>query len=155
TRATRTNGNDANKSESAEALRQQSSVERKRKQRAELVLSLDLSEICHHDGDVEAVLPEQLTAGTAGRSRFGRVGDNGDGDERPVAVGERLQQCHALGAYRQAVRRVLDVAALDDLPVSCEQGRPDLEVRVGRDRAGPRVARGLDERGRVEIRGGQ
>ena len=50
----------------------------------------------------------------------------------PSAIGAR--EGGALGADAERIRGVLDVAALDDMPVAREHGAPDVEARVRRIR---------------------
>ena len=52
-------------------------------------------------------------------------------DQRPCGLGHRLKDRVPLGADRQAVRRVLDVAAREDLAAVGQHGRPDAEAAVG------------------------
>jgi hypothetical protein len=47
-----------------------------------------------------------------------------------VALGQRLEHGHALGAHRQAVGRILDVTAGDDRAVGGLKRSADLEVRI-------------------------
>ena len=73
------------------------------------------------------------------------VGDDDDARERPVAFGHRLENRDALGAHRQAVGGVLDVAAGDDSAVGRFQRGADLELRERRQRAIARDPRSLDD----------
>ncbi len=63
-----------------------------------------------------------------------------------VPFGQRLDQRDALGAQRQPVGRVLDVAAGDDVAVARLERGADLEFRVAGLRARARERRGGDER---------
>ena len=95
-----------------------------------------------NDIDVAAVLPQQLTAGAAGRRRRGGVGDDGDPREDRMPVRERLHERDTLGAEREAVGRVLDVAAADDRPSAVSSAAPTMKCEYARLRARPRVGRG-------------
>src|SRR4051794_25006163 len=55
-----------------------------------------------------------------------------------MAFRDGLEHRHALGADGQAIGRVLDVAATDDLAVLGFQRRADLEMREGREGVPPR-----------------
>ena len=110
----------------------------------------DRVEIREHDFDVAGKLPQDLPARAARRRRVCRVGDDGDAAKVAMAVGQRLEHRHALGADRQAVGGVLDVAAGDDRAVRRLERRADLEARVvGHRVLAARGARAFDERVRV------
>ncbi len=95
--------------------------------------------------EVAGELPEDLAARAARRRRRLRRRDDGDATERAMAVRQRLVHGHALGADRQAVGGVLDVAAGDDRAVRRLERRAHLELRVVRARVVARFARGGDE----------
>ena len=97
------------------------------------------------DLEVAAELPENLTAGAARRRRRFGVGDDRDAREDAVAFRQRLEHRDALGADRQAVGRVLDVAAGDDRAVAGLERRADLEVREGGVGVLAGAARGGDQ----------
>ena len=78
-----------------------------------------------------------------------RIGDHGNPGEDVTVFGERFVQRHPLRAHRQAVGRVLDVAAGNDLPGDRLERRPDLEAGELRASARPRVDRGRDKTGLV------
>ena len=84
-------------------------------------------EVGEHDLEVAAVFPQELTAGAARRRQVVGIGDDGDAGEDRVTFGERLDQRDALGAERQAVGRVLDVAAGDDVPSAVSSAAPTLK----------------------------
>ena len=111
--------------------------------RSVAVVSLEVGE---DHVDVAAVLPQELAAGPAGRRRVLGVGDDDDAREDVVAVGEGFDERDAFGAKGQAVGRVLDVAARDDVAVARLERRAHLEAGVAgvRPRAGERG--GGDER---------
>src|SRR5476651_2221303 len=104
-----------------------------------------LDEVRELNLEVAAELPEDLAARAARRRRRSRVGDDRDAREHAVPLGDRLEHRDALGADRQAVRRVLDVAAGDHRPVAGLERRADLEMREGRVRVLARAARGADQ----------
>ena len=109
------------------------------------------SQVGQHDLDVAGELPENLTARAARRRRRLGVGHDRNAAKAAMALGERLEHRDALGAHRQAVGGVLDVAAGDDRAVGGFEGGADLEAGVVGDRVFAGGARGLDER----IRAGQ
>ena len=76
-----------------------------------------------------AELAEHLPAGAAGG--MAAAGDDGDGDDLLVPRGDGRADGDALGADRQAVGGVLDVAAGEDFAVGGEDRGADLEFRVG------------------------
>ncbi len=82
----------------------------------------------------------QRPHGASGFAR--RAVDARERDEATTSA--RVQRRHqaALGAQREPVRRVLDVAAGDDAAVVDECGRTHLQVRVRRVRALRDLARG-------------
>ena len=91
-------------------------VERQRQQRREAVAwPVGRAQVAEDDLEVAAVFPQQLPAGSARRRRRLGVGDHGDPGEDGVALRQRLDERDALGAERQPVGGVLDVAAGDDL----------------------------------------
>src|SRR5581483_12358101 len=94
--------------------------------------SLFFLQVRELDLEVAAELPQDLPARAARRRRRLGVGDDGDARERALPFGERLEHRDALGAHRQPVRRVLDVAARDDRTVGALERRADLELRIGR-----------------------
>src|SRR5437762_12104185 len=79
--------------------------------------------------EVSCKLPQHLAARAAWRGR--RVGwrDDDQAAERTVSLGERFENRDTLGAERQAVRGVLEVAAGEDGPVTRLDGGADLEMR--------------------------
>ena len=86
-----------------------------------------------HDFCVRPEFVDDLPAGAAGGGGFG-VGvktTTARITERPSAVGDGLEDGVPLGTDRQAVRRILDVAAREDLATIGEHGRPDAKPAVG------------------------
>ncbi len=70
-----------------------------------------------------------------------------------MTLADRPREGGPLGTDRQAVARVLDVAAADDAAGSGQQRRADAELRVGRVSPAPGLAGGgeqLPHRGRRE-----
>ena len=63
---------------------------------------------------VSAEFPDDLAARSAGRRERIGVGHHGDGVKSALAFGNGLKNRDALGAKRQAVRRVLHVAAAEN-----------------------------------------
>ena len=108
-------------------------------------------EVRENHFDVASKLPQDLAArSTWGRGAFG-IGDNHDAPKRPEAFRDGFEDGDALGAHRESVRGILDVAAGDDLSIIGLERSADLETRIIGD--GPFTGRagGIDER----IRGGQ
>src|SRR5689334_7217790 len=89
-------------------------------------------EVREVDVEVAAELPEDLAARAARRRRRFRVGDDGDAREDVMAFRQRLEHRDALGANRQTVGRVLDVAAGEDRAIAGLERRADLESRERR-----------------------
>src|ERR1043165_2324859 len=100
------------------------------------------AQVCEDDGDVAAVLPDDLAAGSAGRRQALCVDDDGEARELALPFGERLPDGDALGADGLLVGRALDVAARINFAADGFERRADAEVRVARQRALARV-RGL------------
>ncbi len=82
------------------------------------------------DPGVRGVFGEQLAAGTTGRRTAGQPGDDGDGGEGFLSVGERLEERDAFGAAGESIAGAFDIRAVDDVAISGEQCGSDLEVRV-------------------------
>src|SRR5277367_6008487 len=61
--------------------------------------------------DIAAKLPDQLAARTAGRRQRIRIGDDGDSVKIALALAHGFENRDALGANRQTIGRVFDVAA--------------------------------------------
>lgn len=101
--------------------------------------------------DVAGKLPQDLAAGSARGRRVSGIGDDDDAPKRSVSLRDGLEDSDALGAHREAVGGILDVAPGDDLTIVGLERRADLEVRVIGDGPLPDSASGIDER----IRGGQ
>src|SRR5450759_1519681 len=104
-----------------------------REESGELVLDAYAREIGDRDVDVAAILPHELTAGAARRSRLVALGHDGDGGELALSGGQRGKQRDALRADRQSVGAVLDVAAAVDLAALCHQRGADFVLRERRD----------------------
>ena len=68
-------------------------------------------QVCEHQFDVAAELPEDLAAGSAGRRQYVRIGDYGHSDEVAGAFRDGLEDGDAFGANGQAVGGVFDIAA--------------------------------------------
>src|SRR3954469_25638263 len=85
-------------------------------------------EVRQNDCRVAAELPNDLPARPARRSQRGRVDDDRQALETPLAFREGLPDGDALGTHRQAVTRALDVAARVDFPVLRFDRRADTEV---------------------------
>src|SRR6185369_5110660 len=108
---------------------QQPSVKGQRQQCLEAVASFFLGQVRQQDLEVAAELPENLPARATWRRRRLGVGDDGDAGEDAVPFRERLEHRDPLGANRQAVSRVLDVAAREDGAVGALERRADFEMR--------------------------
>ena len=76
-----------------------------------------------------AEFAENLSAGAAWG--VAAAGGDGDGDDLLVPRGDGATDGDALGADRQAVGGVLDVAAGEDFAIGGEHGGADLEFGVG------------------------
>src|SRR6478672_9706113 len=92
---------------SIRSILEQARVERQREQVLEAVMAFDLGKVREHDFEVAAELPQNLTARATGRRGVGGISDNRDSRERSMALGQRLEHGHTLGAHRQTVGRVL------------------------------------------------
>jgi len=103
-------------------------------------------QIGEDDLEVAAEFPQDLAARAARRSGGFGIGDDGDAREAAVAFRQRFEHGDALGADRQTIGGIFDVAAGDDRPVSRLQRRADLEGRERRHGALTRAPRGIDER---------
>jgi len=78
------------------------------------------------------VLDEELATAPARHERPAVAGDDGEGKEPLRPGGDDVRDEPALGAQRQAVGGVLDVATDEDPAVGDEAGRADAQSRVGR-----------------------
>ena len=94
-----------------------------------------------------AVLVEQLAAAPAGDQRLSATVDAGHRDQATAAGGVQRRHQPALGAEREPVRRVLDVARGEHPPVVDQPGHADRVVGVGH--VGPRA--GLHRRVRSAL----
>src|SRR5262249_39850370 len=106
-----------------------------------------------NDG-VLAELEDHLPAGAAGRAwQVVAIhhGHSADGQLRAFRLLDSRENCRALGAYRKPVGSVLDVAALEDLPLLGEDGSADTEVGVTSISALQRLAR-CSEKGFLLLR---
>src|SRR6476469_6142153 len=104
-------------------------VEWKREQLGQAVHSRLAAKVGQHDFEVATELPENLPAGTARRCRRLGIRDHLDAAEPAMPLGERLEHGDALGAQRQPVRCVFDVAACDDSPVLRLECSANFETR--------------------------
>lgn len=95
--------------------------------------------------DVAAKFPKNLAACAAGRCEFIGIGRDGDPAKSPHAFRNRLENSDALGAQRQAVSRVLDVAAGVNAAGRVLECRADTEMRIRRVRVLARLERGLEQ----------
>ena len=78
--------------------------------------------------EVATEFPQDLAACTAGWRRRVSVRNDRNATEFAMPFGERLEHRDTLGADREPVRRVLDVAAGDDRPISGLERRTDFEA---------------------------
>jgi len=127
------------------AFSEEMSIEWQRQQILELMPAGLATQIGEDDFEVAAELPQDLPARAARWRRCDRVGDDGHPPEFAVPFGKRLEHRDAFSADREAVSRVLDVAASDDDAVGRFERRADLELRVGGPGVTPGTARGCDE----------
>ena len=72
----------------------------------------------------------QAPQGAVGSGVGVKTSDRSD-HQRPLGFSNRLKDRVALGADRQAIRGILDVAAGKDLAAVGQHGRADLEAAVG------------------------
>src|SRR5687768_5860028 len=100
-----------------------------RQQILQLMDRLDVGEVCEDHLDVAGKLPQYLSARPAWRRRLRRVSHHDDALEGTMSLGDGLEDRDALGAHRETVGRVLDIAARDDSPVRRFEGGADLEIR--------------------------
>ena len=127
------------------AFSEETRIEWQRQQILELMPAGLATQIGEDDFEVAAKLPQDLPARAARWRRRDRVGDDGHTPECAVPFGKRLEHRDAFSADREAVSRVLDVAASDDDAVGRFERRADLELRVGGLGVTPGTARGGDE----------
>lgn len=100
--------------------------ERGERGRARLRRIIGVDEDHFHRG---AELAENLPAGAAGG--MAPAGGDGDGDDLFVTRGNGAADGDALGADRQAVGGVFNVAAGEDFAAGGENGGADLEFGIG------------------------
>ena len=110
------------------AFRQKPCVEWERQQVFQLMARFDALQVRKHDLQVAAELPEHLAARSARRRGLLGVCDDHDSTECAMTFGNRLEHRNPLGANREAVSRVFDVAAGDNLAVRRLERRSNLEV---------------------------
>src|SRR5262249_56230672 len=72
-----------------------------------------------------------VKGGAGGRWRFVGGGEDGNGAEAGLSLGNRLENGHAFGADGQAIGSIFNIASGDNLAVHGLQGGADLEVREG------------------------
>jgi hypothetical protein len=82
-----------------------------------------------------AVLVQQLSASAARHERITVAVDTGKGEQPTAAGAVQIRDDGALGAQREAVRRVLDVAPSDHPAVVDKSGGSDGKLRVRHIRA--------------------
>ena len=132
------------------AFSEETRIEWQRQQIFELMPAGLATQIGEDDFEVAAELPQDLPARAARWRRRNGVRDDRYAPEFAMPFGERLEHRDAFSADREAVSRVLDVAASDDDAVGGFERRADLELRVGGLGMTPGTARGSDQ-----IRGAQ
>src|SRR5690348_5626987 len=71
-------------------------------------------EIRENHGNIAAKFPDDLAARATGRRERVGIGDDGDGFEIVLALGDGFENGDAFGAEREAVAGVFDVAAAID-----------------------------------------
>ena len=116
-------------------------VEWKREQFSQTVRTGLTPKIGQQHLEVAAEFPQDLAARAARRRRRLGIGHNRDAAEPAVSLGERLEHGDALGAHRQPVSGVLDVATCDDSPVvrfersaNFETGKSSMRMAAGTSR---------------------
>jgi hypothetical protein len=92
-----------------------------------LVVTCHAVKIRENHLEVAAELPHDLPAGAAWRRRLLGVGDDRDSSEGTVTFRESLEDGYALGAERQPVGRVLDIAAVTIVPSAVSSAAPTLK----------------------------
>lgn len=75
------------------------------------------------EGQRRRELPQHLTAGAARRGGRRAGCDDGQPPEPTMAGGDGREERNAFGAHAEAVARVLDIAARDDVAVPRLEGR--------------------------------
>ena len=90
-------------------------------------------EVDQHEFDIAAEFPEDLAAGSAGRSQSVGIGGDGDAAEFSGAFADRLEDGDALGAEGESVGGVFDVAAGVDAAVDVFKRGADQELGEGRE----------------------
>src|SRR5260370_757926 len=107
-----------------------SPIKWQRQQVGQAIDAFHFLEVGEDDFEIAAELPENLPARTAWRRRVFRVRDDRDAREFPFAFGNRFDESDALGTDRQAVGRILDVAAGEDRAARRFQRGADLKAGI-------------------------
>ena len=100
--------------------------------------------------NITAELPQDLTAGSAWRGKLVRIGNDRDAAEIARPIGDSFEHRHALGADRQAVGRVFDVAAGVDLASRIFKRGAHANIRKRGVSSLARLQSGLDDSGVAE-----
>src|SRR5712692_8450356 len=116
-------------------------IKRPRKKAAHLDHFGFAFQVCQNHGNVTAEFPDQLAACSAGWREDVRVGDHGNGIEAAFAFAHGFENRNALRANRQAIGRVLHVAAAENSAGGGADGRADAKIRVRRMCVLPRLLR--------------
>jgi len=90
-------------------------------------------QIGEDDLSVTAEFPDDLAARAAGGRELVRVRDDGYGVKASLALGKRFEDGDALGANREAIARIFNIAAGIDFARFCADGGADAEFRKRRD----------------------
>ncbi len=101
--------------------------------------------IDEQDFDVAAQFPQNLSAGATGRRECIGIRRDGEPAEGACALGNRLEDRYALGAERQAVTSVLDIAAGVEAAGRVFERSSDTEMRIRRVRIFARRERRFEQ----------
>ena len=111
-----------------EDLLQQAIIERQWQQVLQLMPAGLATKVGQNHFNIAAELPQNLAACATGRRRRVGVSHDGNTAEFAMSFGEGLEHRDTLGAEREPVRRVLDVATGDDRPISGLERCTDFEA---------------------------
>src|SRR3989442_13562148 len=89
-------------------------------------------EVRQNDRDVPAELPNNLPASAARRGERVGVSYHGDSAEAALAFRNGLEDGHALGAHRQTVSGIFDVATLINTAGFTDQSPAPAEIGAWR-----------------------
>src|SRR5579864_4318859 len=127
-------------------LSQVGRIKRLRKKIAHLKRLRFAFQICQNHGNIAAKFPDQLAASAAWRRKRVCISYHGDGVKVTLAFAHGFENCNALGANRQSVGGVFDVAAAEDSARGGVQRGSNAKIRVRRVRILARLLRRFYER---------